>query len=127
MTLSELLARLKKAKQEKTNFNNILVEIHKKFSIPVACLAVTLIGMPLGVFQKRGGRGISLGISLGLIIVYYFFFVAGENLGNRGKIPPWVGMWFSNFLLSTIGIYLIIRKVLGKNLWSWRKKKRGVR
>jgi lipopolysaccharide export system permease protein len=53
------------------------VEIHKKFAIPVACLAFALVGIPLADSFRRGGRGASFALSLAIIVVYYVFLTSG--------------------------------------------------
>ena len=47
------------------------VEYHKKFSIPFACFILGLIGIPLGLMVKKGGRMLGFGIGLAVIVVYY--------------------------------------------------------
>ena len=51
--------------------HNELIEIHKKFSIPVACLVFGLIGLALGATNRRDGKLASFVIGIGVIFVYY--------------------------------------------------------
>jgi lipopolysaccharide export system permease protein len=95
-----------------------MVEVHKKYSIPVACIAFVLIGAPLGILAKRGSMGISIGISLGLFVIYWAFLIGGEDLADRGIIAPWVAMWVANVLIGVAGIYLIYIVSTEKPLWT---------
>ncbi len=86
-----------------------LVEIHKKFSIPVACIVFVFIGAPLGIMSRRGTFGMGASLSLGFFIFYWACLKGGENLADRGYIEPWLGMWIANITLGIIGLYLTFR------------------
>ena len=51
--------------------NKYLVEFHKKFSLPVACILFILTGASLGVLFRKGGFTIAIGLSWGFFLVYY--------------------------------------------------------
>jgi len=85
------------------------VEIHKKFAIPFACLAFGLVGLPLGITNRGGGKSSGFSLSIAIILVYYIFINNGEDLAQSGKIPPALGMWAPNLLISGFGIYLMAR------------------
>ncbi len=89
--------------------NKFLVEIHKKYAIPAACIVFILVGCPFGVITRRGNFGISAAITLGFYVVYWASLIGGEKLADRGIISPWLGMWFANLLIGSVGILLTIR------------------
>jgi lipopolysaccharide export system permease protein len=89
--------------------NSYLVEVHKKYALPVACLVFVLLGAPLGALAKRGGIGIGVGMSLGFFILYWVGLIGGEKLADRGIVTAWQGMWAANILLAVIGIIFTIR------------------
>jgi len=91
--------------------NEHRVELHKKVSIPFACLAFGLIGVPVGLMVRRGGRMVGLGVGVGLITLYYVALTAGEKLAKVGVYPPFLGAWTASILTSVAGIILIIRTV----------------
>src|SRR5690606_23591632 len=64
--------------------NSFLVEYHKKFSIPFACIVFVLIGAPLAVRFPRGGVGMVVAASLVIFTIYYMGLVGGESLGDKG-------------------------------------------
>jgi lipopolysaccharide export system permease protein len=84
------------------------VEIQKKLAIPFACVVFVLIGAPLGIRVGRGGVGVSAGLSLGFFLIYYLFLVGGEELADRGLVPPLVAMWAANALLCACGAWLFL-------------------
>lgn len=84
------------------------VEIHKKYSIALACLIFVLIGAPLGLSIRRGGLS-TVGILASAIFLFYWVtLVQGEKLADRGFLTPWVGMWTANIVMLVLGIFLMI-------------------
>ena len=86
-----------------------LVEIHKRFSIPFACIVFGLIGTPLGIQSRRAGKSGGFAISVVLLLIYYIFITAGESLGDDGSLPVILAVWTPNILLGTTGLLLLIR------------------
>ena len=93
----------------KDHINEYLVEIHKKYSIPFACIVFILIGAPLGIMTRKGGIGVAAGISVIFFLVYWAFLIGGEKLSDRGLLSPFWGMWSANFVLGFLGILLTVR------------------
>jgi len=85
------------------------VEIHKKFALPFVCLIFVLVGIPLGISTRKGGRTSGFTISLGIILIYYILITAGEKTAMEGRISPFLGMWGANILFLLAGIYLFAR------------------
>ncbi len=85
------------------------VEIHKKYSIPVACFVFVLVGAPLGVMSRRGGFGMAASLSLGFFLLYWASLIGGEKLADREFIEPWLGMWIANIVIGALGIFLTYR------------------
>jgi len=87
--------------------NRYQVEIHKKFSIPFACIVFVLIGAPVGIMARRGGFVVAISLSLGFFVAYWALLIAGEELADRGLLSPLLGMWAPNILLAFTGIFLM--------------------
>lgn len=105
---------LRKLQTEKRVIENALkqisryeVEIHKKISIPVACLVFVLVGAPLGVMTRRGGWTMALGISFFFFALYWAFLIGGEQLGDRRIVPANWAMWAPNIFIGGLGLYLL--------------------
>ena len=93
------------------NINKYGVEIHKKFSLPFACILFVITGASLGVLTKKGGFAIGTSLSLGFFIVYYIFLIGGEDMADRNIVNPLVGLWTPNLILLIIGLYLTLHTV----------------
>jgi len=89
--------------------NKYLVEIHKKYSLPVACIVFIFLGAPLGVMTRKGGFGMAGTISLFFFLIYWASLIGGEKLADRAIITPFWGMWFANFLIAALGIILTLK------------------
>lgn len=109
MTPSELMEKIDAYKREGKNYYIWLVDLHKKFSIPFACLIFGIIGLPLGLLTKKSGRLGGFAISIGVIFIYYVFITTGENLSNKGKIHPFFAMWTPNIIFGALGLFLFNR------------------
>jgi lipopolysaccharide export system permease protein len=107
MSLAELRSATQNAINVKANPNPFLVEIHKKFAIPAACVVFSFLGVPLGIRAHRGGRMGSFVALLPIVLFYYFGLTLGENIGDHGRIPPWLAMWLPNIIVGGIALYLM--------------------
>lgn len=99
------------------------VEWHKKFSIPFACTIFILIGLPLAVVSARGGRGVSVGMSIAAFFLYYVLLSTGEKLADRGIAAPWLAMWLPNIVMGIGGLILLRESVQETRLIEFRMPK----
>jgi len=88
------------------------VEIQKKYAIAAACLVFALVGIPVALRFQRGGVGLVIGMSVGVFTVYYVGLIAGEELGDRLIVSPFLAMWTPNLIFATAGLF---------GLWRIRK------
>ena len=100
------------------------VEYHKKFSIPFACLALGLIGIPLGLMVKRSGKMIGFGIGLAVIVIYYLLLQAGQTAGVDDVLHPMFAMWLPNIVVGTFGIALSLWVMGEGKLRTWREQEK---
>src|SRR5713101_3033849 len=66
--------------------NRYLVEINKKYSIPVACIVFVFIGAPLGIMARRGTFGVAASLRLGFFLIYWAALMGGGKMGDRGFV-----------------------------------------
>ena len=97
------------------------VEIHKKYSIPVACIIFVLVGAPLGVLSRKGNLGVSGGISVLFYLIYWISLIQGETLADRQIISPFVAMWAANIIVGILGLYLVLFTIREYRPIQWRK------
>jgi lipopolysaccharide export system permease protein len=83
------------------------VQWHKIIASSFMCIAMFLIGAPLGAIIKRGGLGVPFLISILFFIVYYLLNMQGEKLAKQGFVSPMVGIWAADFILLVIGLVFL--------------------
>jgi lipopolysaccharide export system permease protein len=107
------------------SWNKYAVEIHKKFSLPVACILFVLVGAPLGTLSQRGGFAVAITLGFGFFLIYYIFLIGGEEMADRNIVSPIIGMWTPNVILAFLGGYLTLHSVRERApidfKWTWQK------
>jgi lipopolysaccharide export system permease protein len=88
---------------------NLLIEFHKRLVLPVGCLMISLIGLPLGLQARPGKKAIGIQAGLAIFVLYYIFFTFGKALAEKGVLPIWLAMWSPNALFFGLAIFWIIR------------------
>jgi lipopolysaccharide export system permease protein len=100
-----------------------LVEIHKKFSIPIACIVFVLLGAPIGMYTKKGNLGYAALIGTIFLTFYWISIIQGEKMADRLFISPFIGMWISDIVLGAVGLIMVISistSIKFSNLWNRR-------
>jgi LPS export ABC transporter permease LptG/LPS export ABC transporter permease LptF len=106
MSLSELRAKADEIRSQGEFPHNQLFEIHKKFSIPAACLVFGLIGLALGATNRRDGKLASFVIGVAVVFAYYILLWLGQSLTKGHLLAPWLAAWLPNIVLGLAGILL---------------------
>ena len=104
---------------EQKNVNYHSIEMHRKFTLSVACLLFFFIGAPLGAIIRKGGMGIPIITGVIFFIFYYVIDNTGYKAAKNGVMQPWFGIWLSSMVLAPIGIWLTWRAVNDSPLFDW--------
>ena len=122
MTLSQLKGYIGKVKDRnnKENYYSALLQWHKIFSIPAACIAMGLLAVPLGIQARHAKKAFGIGLGLFFFLLYYMLLSIGKAFGESGSYPPAIGMWMPNVILGGAGIYLLVRTAREKTVsFTW--------
>ncbi|MGD9905602.1 MAG: LPS export ABC transporter permease LptF [Vicinamibacterales bacterium] len=111
MTIAELRARADGLAADGQSTHSPWMEIHKKFSIPAACLVFALIGVALGASSRRDGKLVSFMLGVAVIFVYYAVMLLGQALAKGQHVAPWVATWLPNLLLGLAGAIALWRRI----------------
>jgi lipopolysaccharide export system permease protein len=106
MLLGELHETILQKQAQHTDYKAELVELHRRFSLPFACVVFSLIALPLSTRTAWVLRSHGFVVSLSVILAYYLLLTAGETLGKKGVLPPSVALWLPNVLLGGVGVCL---------------------
>jgi len=86
-----------------------LVEISRRFALPFSVFIFSILGVPLGVISRRGGKSYGFIISLVIFLVYYLLLFQGINFAKSGRISAILGPWLANIVFLCLGIYLLLK------------------
>lgn len=106
MTPRELLKSAKEAPDRRTA---LLLEFHRRLSMPAICLIIIFLGPALSLIAGKAGRLGGLTIGLSVFAVYYTLLLYGENLTRSGKLPHLAGSWLSFAILSAFSVWVFER------------------
>lgn len=98
------LAQMRKNMKESKELRELTTEYHKKFAVPFACLIFGVLGVPLGITSRRSGKSRGFSVGIGVVLLYYVMQLAGDALGETGRIPPVVGAWAPNIVFLTAAL-----------------------
>jgi lipopolysaccharide export system permease protein len=124
MRFSELKAYLAAVKEHDKRYYSALIEFHRKFSLPFACIALAVLAVPLGAQAQTTRRSAGLGMGLMAFLIYYLLLSAGLVLGETGLAPPVIGLWAPNVIMGGAGIWLLTRTAHDRPLdllWVFRR------
>lgn len=118
--LNQITSEEQNIENQRRYENSLLVEVHKKYALAVACVVFILVGAPLGIMAKKGGVAVGLGLSLGFFVLYWAFLIGGEELADRGYISAFWAMWSANILIGGAGIYILVKSAKETKFLSWK-------
>ncbi len=83
------------------------IELNKRLAYPAACLVLMLVGVPLGMSSRRGGKSLGFVVTILLVFLYYFLSSTGIALARQNKVSAVVGVWAVNVLFAFFGMILL--------------------
>jgi LPS export ABC transporter permease LptG/LPS export ABC transporter permease LptF len=106
------------------------IEFQKRLAYPAACLVLMLVGVPLGISSRRGGKSAGFVLTIALVFIYYFLSSTGTALARQHKIPAFAGVWEANLIFSVCGVILLREMATGgaalsmlSSLGSWFRQR----
>ena len=106
-TAPELFENLKTGAPE--GRSALLTEVNNRFSVSLACLTFTLVGIPLGIATQR--KESTVGFALGLIVasLYFFLLLVAKIFRGKPDLHPELLTWLPNVVFLTLGAVLYFR------------------
>lgn len=105
----------------------MFVELNLRLALAFSVWAFCLIGVPLGISTRRGGRAYGFVIGILLVVLFYILLFAGKRLSVVGTVSPLVGVWVADLLFLFLGLVLLTksnqeltaaRLLAGSPIWS---------
>jgi len=86
------------------------INLFDKLALPATTFALALIGVPLAITPPRVRYNRGFLFSIFIIFVYYVIRAFSLNLGETGKITPFIAAWLPVIIITVIGGILFYRK-----------------
>jgi len=83
-------------------------ELHGRIALPVMCLVLTLLGVPLSRLRPRQGRYGRVWLAVLIYFIYSNLISAGQSWLGHGTVPQELGLWWVHAVLI-----LLVLLVLG--------------
>ncbi len=106
----ELVRKIKRLRREGKPSYTYETELHKRLSIPFACIILGLIGAPLGIRRSRSGKSAGVAIALMVFLVYFIILSGATNLAETGTFPASLAFWIPNVLMTVAALIFIIKR-----------------
>jgi LPS export ABC transporter permease LptG/LPS export ABC transporter permease LptF len=84
-----------------------LIEYHRRLALPTACIALALVGIPLGLSSKKGGKSSGFVLTILLVFLYYSISLIGVSFARQGHLSPAAGVWLADFVFLVGGVFLL--------------------
>ncbi len=94
------------------------IEFNKRIAFPASCLVLMLVGVPLGMSSRRGGKSAGFVVTILLVFLYYFISLTGISLARQNKVGPAVGVWAVNAIFAVFGL-LLLRQLSRRGGVQW--------
>jgi LPS export ABC transporter permease LptF/LPS export ABC transporter permease LptG len=108
MTIAELRSTAATNAAHGVPYASQLFTIQQKFSLPAACLVLSLIGVALGVSNRKDGKLASFALGFGVVFVYYVLLYSSRAMALGGRLSPTFAPWLVNVLLGVAGVVLVL-------------------
>jgi len=86
-----------------------LIEYHRRLALPSACIVLALVGIPLGLSSKKGGKSSGFVLTILLVFFYYSISLIGVSFARQGRLSPGTGVWLADLVFFIGGVVLLWR------------------
>lgn len=108
MSYWQLKRYAEKVKGEGYDNMKYLTDKDVKLALPFACLILTLLGMPVALYLKKGGAPMAVSVGVGLCFLYTLALGLLRSLGLSGVLPPILSAWLANIIFLLFAVYLML-------------------
>ncbi|MBS1824975.1 MAG: LptF/LptG family permease [Acidobacteria bacterium] len=96
--------------REKSTTNvDAAIEYHRRLALPVACVILAVLAVPLGVSSRKGGKSAAFVLTVVLAFLYYMGLISVIALARQGSVSASLGVWIPNILYGVLALVLVLR------------------
>jgi len=85
------------------------IELHQRFALPLACILLALVGIPLGISSRKGGKSGAFVLTVLLAFIYYLGYTTLLGLATKGALSAPIAVWTPNAIFAVAGVLLLWR------------------
>lgn len=85
------------------------IELHQRLALPPACFLLALVGIPLGISSRKGGKSGAFVVTVAIAFIYWIGLIAANGLAKQQKLPVGIAMWIPNTVFALVGLILLAR------------------
>jgi LPS export ABC transporter permease LptG/LPS export ABC transporter permease LptF len=90
----------------RADYVDAAIELHQRFALPLACMLLALVGVPLGISSRKGGKSAAFILTVVLAFLYYLSFITLIGLAKKGSLPVPVAVWTPDTVFLIAGVLL---------------------
>ena len=84
-------------------------ELNQRLALPLACVLMALVGLPLGITRRRAGKSAAVVMTAALAFLYYMAMIAFIGMARQGTLSPEAAVWLPNLLFAIGGVIMLVR------------------
>jgi len=107
LTIPELLQQAGSSALPKPVRIKMAIELQSRFAFPCAAFVFAILALPLGLSNRRSGKGAGFTVSIFILLIYYVLLSFLRTLAEKGGLPPVVAVWLPNLLFLGLGLGLL--------------------
>jgi LPS export ABC transporter permease LptG/LPS export ABC transporter permease LptF len=85
------------------------IEFHQRLVLPIACMLLALMAVPLGISTRKGGKSSAFVLTIGIALLYHTSLISLIGVAREGRLPAEIALWIPNLVLLILGVAGIVR------------------
>lgn len=107
MSLRELRSQAATLANKDPDRAGYLIEFHQRLALPVGCLILTILGLPLTLVGRPAHRSIGVPLGLLVFILYYVLLTAAKGVAEQQLLPVGLLLWLPNLFFAAFTIFFV--------------------
>ncbi len=87
--------------------------LHRKLVMALSAFIFAILGAPLGIYSKRAGKSLGLGVSVLIIVSFILLLLLGNLLMKKQILSPVLSNWYVLSIFFILGIHLLYKRLKG--------------
>ena len=91
-------------------------ELHWRVAMPVSCIVLTLLAVPLSRLRPRQGRYAKVWVAIVIYFLYQNLITVGKVWIARGTVPEIAGLWWTHAVVVLLALVVISGPTIGNRI-----------